>query len=66
MSGLEEDLEYNCPYCVAAISLRVDATGGRRQAFVVDCEVCCRPIAVEIDIEEDGYVNLIAKREGEG
>lgn len=66
MSDLEKDCEYNCPYCMALISLRIDATGGSRQSLVVDCEVCCRPIAIEIDIEEDGYVNLIAKREGEG
>ena len=66
MPPLEEDYEYNCPYCMAPISLRVDATGGRQQAFVVDCEVCCRPIAVEINIEEDGFINFIAKREGEG
>ena len=66
MSGLEEDYEYNCPYCVAPGSLRVDATGGRQQSFVVDCEVCCRPLAIEIDIDDDGYVNFTVKREGEG
>ena len=66
MANIEEDYEYNCPYCAAPISMRVDTTGGRRQSFVIDCEVCCRPIEIEIDIESDGYVNFIAKREGEG
>lgn len=66
MSNLESDLDYNCPYCMTAQSVRVDHTGGSRQQFVTDCENCCSPIAIEIDIEPDGYVNLIAKREGEG
>ena len=63
---LENDQEFNCPYCGEVISLRVDQTGGSRQFFVTDCEVCCRPIEIEIDIESDGYVNLVAKRAGEG
>ena len=63
---LEDDQEFNCPYCGEVISLRVDQTGGSRQFFVTDCEVCCRPIEIELDIESDGYVNLVAKRAGEG
>ena len=63
---LENDQEINCPYCMAGFSVRVDVTGGRRQAFVVDCENCCRPIEIEADVDADGEVNLIAKREGEG
>ncbi len=46
--------------------MRVDRTGGRRQDFVIDCEVCCRPIEIELDIDPDGDVNCIAKRAGEG
>ena len=63
---LENDQLFNCPYCGASISIRVDRTAGRRQSFVTDCEVCCRPIEVEVDIDSDGCVNFIAKREGEG
>ena len=66
MSNLEEDYEFNCPYCMAPGSLRIDNTGGSRQSFVIDCEVCCRPIEMEIEIEADGYIHFIAKREGEG
>ena len=46
--------------------MRIDNTAGSRQAFVVDCENCCRPIEIEMSVESDGYVNLVAKREGEG
>ena len=63
---LESDQAFNCPYCAAGISIRIDQTGGDRQFFVTDCEVCCRPIEIELDIDSDGAVNIIAKREGEG
>ena len=51
---------------MALNSMRVDATGGERQSMITDCEVCCQPIEIEIDIDEEGAVNLVAKREGEG
>ena len=63
---LENDQEFNCPYCGEVISVRVDQTGGSRQFFVTDCEVCCRPIDIEVVIETDGYVAMTAKRSGEG
>ncbi len=66
MAHLEEDYEYNCPYCMELISIRIDNTGGRQQTLVTDCEVCCQPIQVEIEMDEDGVANFIAKREGEG
>ena len=66
MSDLENDIDTNCPYCGTVFSVRVDSTGGPRQRFVVDCENCCRPIDVDVSVEDDGYVNLITKREGEG
>lgn len=66
ISHPEEDLDYSCPYCSQAQSLRIDRTGGSRQRFITDCENCCRPIEIEVEIEADGYVNFYAKREGEG
>ena len=66
MSHLEEDVDYNCPYCGESLKARVDCTAGSRQSFVIDCENCCRPIEFEVRVEPDGYVDLIAKREGEG
>jgi transcription elongation factor Elf1 len=62
----EEDCEINCPYCGAGFTVRVDNTAGKRQNFVIDCENCCRPIEVEVDVDADGMANITAKREGEG
>ena len=66
MSHLEDDHAINCPYCGTSFSVRVDNTAGPRQAFILDCENCCRPIEIEATTEDDGYVNLIVKRQGEG
>jgi len=64
--SLESDEEFNCPYCGAVVSIRIDETAGQRQNFVTDCEVCCRPMELEVDIDSEGFINLIAKRQGEG
>ena len=66
MANIEEDYEFNCPYCMASQSTRLDRAGGRKQLFETDCEICCRPMVIEIEIEADGYIHFIAKREGEG
>lgn len=66
MTRPEDDFDIGCPYCGAVFSIRIDNTAGSHQSFVLDCENCCRPIEVEAVTEDDGYVNLIAKREGEG
>ena len=66
MAHLEDDYEIGCPYCGTAFSVRIDNTAGSHQSFIIDCENCCRPIEVEAVTESDGYISLVAKREGEG
>lgn len=36
-----------CPYCGEPIELAIDSSGGE-QAYVEDCQVCCRPIDVHL------------------
>ena len=42
-----------CPYCGELITLTVDASAGA-QTYIEDCAVCCRPITVILDIDDDG------------
>ena len=56
MSDLEEDYFFNCPYCMEQIFVSVDLTGGCRQAFTQDCEVCCQPISVRLEIDRNKVV----------
>lgn len=43
-----------CPYCGQPTFVPVDRDGGGTQAFVSDCEVCCRPMEVRVIIASDG------------
>ena len=40
-----------CLYCFQPVELVVDPFGGRRQEYVEDCPVCCRPWRVLVTIE---------------
>lgn len=51
---MTESLPVSCPYCGEAVDLDIDEGGGDRQAYVQDCQVCCRPWRVELVRGRDG------------
>ena len=59
----EEDYSFNCPYCVSEISIRIDFSSGDRQSFIYDCEVCCQPILISLELDPDGVLNFNAEKE---
>lgn len=61
---MQDWLEIGCPYCGERIELAVDASGGDQQ-YVEDCQVCCRPISILVRVEEDGGLQLLARRDDE-
>ncbi len=50
----------DCPYCGEPNEIDVDPSGGRRQSYVEDCQVCCRPwqVTVKVDAEGEAWVSL--------
>ena len=46
-----------CPYCGESILSVVDGSAGN-QSYYEDCEICCRPILFQTEIDSDG--NLLA------
>ena len=46
-----QDIESPC--CGEVISLLLDTSAGS-QRYIEDCHVCCRPITVVLDVDEDG------------
>lgn len=40
-----------CPYCGQPNVIEVDPSGGDRQAYEEDCQVCCRPWKVKVRLE---------------
>lgn len=56
--------EIQCPYCGERTALLVDASAGD-QHYVEDCQVCCRPISITLDVGEDGAVRVAARAEND-
>jgi Cysteine-rich CPXCG len=65
-SGIEADqfAAIHCPHCGEPMSTRVDLSAGER-TYIEDCEVCCRPIEMTIELGDDGSLTRVAVREAE-
>lgn len=61
---LEPVLLY-CPYCGEPIEILVDASVDS-QRYVEDCQVCCRPINIAVELDEDGELRVSGTSENEG
>lgn len=60
---LNEFHPYDCAFCGEENEVFVDGSGARRQQFTEDCEVCCRPNLLTIQIERDDWVSIAVERE---
>jgi len=54
----------SCPYCGEAISVLVDDSLPE-QSYVEDCQVCCRPIVLDVRVDADGDIAVSARSESE-
>lgn len=62
--ALDDFLDVHCPFCGETYGLAVDLSAGER-SFIEDCTVCCRPIALRLELNADGSAaGLRAKRTG--
>lgn len=61
MQGEQLEQSFLCPYCGSPISMLLDPSASR-QEYVEDCEVCCRPIEIEMAITEDGDISFFEAR----
>lgn len=53
-----------CPYCGEWIELALDASAGA-QDYVEDCQVCCRPMRVVVDVDAAGDAQARVFRDDE-
>jgi transcription elongation factor Elf1 len=51
---------FSCPYCGEEISMVLDVSV-RRQTYVEDCEVCCKPIEISYTVQDDVLADFDAK-----
>ena len=59
-----ENSSITCPYCGEVIELEIDCSAGD-QSYIEDCRVCCRPIEIEIAIDDTGSPSVTARHENE-
>ena len=57
MSPLSDDPGFQCAGCGQWNETTVDASAGRRQTYIEDCQVCCKPNVLHItwDPSEEAY-----------
>ena len=63
MPGITEK-SLSCPYCGESISVLVDDSLPE-QNYVEDCQVCCRPIVLDVSVDVDGDIVVLAHAENE-
>lgn len=42
---------FQCPHCFQEISMLIDMSISK-QSYVEDCEVCCNPLQINLEIED--------------
>lgn len=57
---LEEDVSVECPYCGEGFEIHVTSESDGQNMYE-DCQVCCRPVSIFIQIE-DGEFSVEAAR----
>lgn len=65
MGDLQHFVDIQCPYCGEWIGIVVDASVDE-QSYVEDCQVCCRPIQLDVRLDEDGSPDVRARSQDEG
>ena len=60
---IEEDYSFTCPHCGVDLNARLDKSGGRKQQFVQDCEVCCSPIHIRVEFKGEEVISFSADAE---
>ena len=59
---MRDSLAILCPHCGETFSLAVDVSEGSGE-FVIDCEVCCRPMSVNVRIDDGEIADLVIEPE---
>ena len=57
-------MSVECPYCGECFDTQADPTGGSA-CYVEDCAVCCQPIEMSLEVDEDGAVRRLTAHRGD-
>jgi Cysteine-rich CPXCG len=54
---MQDALSLGCPHCGESFSIAFDLSEGSAE-FTVDCEVCCRPMVVTVQVRNGEIESL--------
>ena len=54
----DEFVAIQCPWCGERLDTHVDLTAGE-QSYIEDCQVCCRPMQLSLELEENGALRAV-------
>jgi len=46
-----------CPFCAESMTVLLDPSAGN-QSYIEDCQVCCQPMQISFESDEEGLSNL--------
>jgi len=52
----------DCPYCGESYDTRIDLTGGSFE-YIEDCQVCCQPILLKVEVNAENELINIASQQ---
>ena len=50
---METTAEYTCAFCGESNTTFVDISAGNSQSYIEDCQVCCRPNILYLEVDEN-------------
>lgn len=59
---MEDAVTVQCPFCGESFVTFVDLSAGN-QNYTEDCQVCCRPIVMRIQVEDGELLRIDCERE---
>lgn len=61
---LIQETDIRCPYCGEVISILLDGSVDE-QEYIEDCQVCCKPIILYVQVSDDGCCAVDVRDENE-
>lgn len=55
--------DIHCPCCGESITVFIDDSAGDHQQYTEDCQVCCKPITIDVVLDGEGVPRVSAHSE---
>lgn len=59
----DREADVRCAWCGEPFTVFLDPSAARRQRYVEDCAVCCRPNLLHVRFDERGRATVTAEQE---